>query len=428
MAKLITILCFLCFNGLSALPIINLDEIPQTNRCPEDSQRNDTLESCTCLPCAEMPTCSQVLVEVYPGNGEPGSCCPHYECSDREPVCNGTNVTYFPNKCTKCESCNSHAIRCIQFCDLSAVVSNCLTQPNETAIALGETWTENDGCTLCRCTADGERDCQATECLPVDCDRPVRKEGECCQTCPDEAQAPHFSILQPYSGPTRGPETETVSSEGFPLNPDLETHFNTVYSDFYELSSSTTDAEVSSDATSEAPLPETSSTRDLELSSTDSSTDSSIQSTTNGPASTSEASPTSVSDLTVWTSRSPAEQKSTLEPEVQTPESTSQVKAPSPEEEVPRDARNNTDHPSYMSQDLRYNDSKSVLAVVLVVVGAIVFFVAPFVFWKLCKGGKKVNGNYHEVSTQQPQEVFNLKSFDDKKRSISCDSSTEKSI
>ncbi|KAH8380982.1 hypothetical protein KR200_003388, partial [Drosophila serrata] len=336
-----------------ALPIIDLDEIPQTESCPLDSQRNDILESCTCLPCAEVPTCNQVLVEVYPGDGQPGSCCPHYKCSDSEPVCNGTNVTYFPNKCTKCESCNSHAIRCIQFCDLSVEVSNCLTMPNETAVALGGTWTENGGCTLCRCTLDGERDCQATECPLVDCDRPIRKEGECCQTCPDEASAPppHISILQPYSGATKGPETAIVSStssaEGFPLIPDLQAPFSTVYSDFYELASSTTDAEVSSDAveniaSSEAPLQENnSSTRDLEAS-TDSSSDSSMvsstdQSTTNGPASTSEASPSSVSDLPAWTSQSPTgseprtDQKSTDEPEVQTPESTSQVKAASEE-------------------------------------------------------------------------------------------------
>ncbi|KAH8256948.1 hypothetical protein KR038_000144, partial [Drosophila bunnanda] len=385
-----------------------------------------------CLPCAEVPTCSQVLVEVYPGDGQPGSCCPHYKCSDSEPTCNGTNVTYFPNKCTKCESCNSHAIRCIQFCDLSVEVSNCLTMPNETAVALGGTWTENGGCTLCRCTLDGERDCQATECPLVDCDRPVRKERDCCQTCPDEGQAsappPPYSILQPYSGPTRGPETAIVSSTssayGFPLIPDPQAPFSTVYSDFYELASSTTDAEVSSDAAEniaspEAPLQENNySTRDLEAS-TDSSTDSSIvsptdQSTTNGPASTSEISPSSVSDLTAWTSQSPAEatrteQKSTLEPEVQTSESSSQVKASS-EEKVTRDAgNNNTEHRPYVSQDLPDIDSINLFVMVgVILVVFIVFFgLVYYLIYKPCTVGKKVNGNYHEVSTQQPQEVCN---------------------
>ncbi|XP_017023238.1 uncharacterized protein Rcd2 isoform X2 [Drosophila kikkawai] len=253
MAKLIIIICcFLWFTGLSALPIIDLDEIPQTNPCPSDSQRNDALESCTCLPCPEMPTCSQVLIEVHPGDGKPGSCCPHYECRDTEPVCNGTNVTYFRDKCTKCESCNFHAIPCIQFCDPSVVVSNCLTKSNETAVPLGGTWTEDYGCTLCRCTLDGEPDCQATECPRVYCDWPIRREGECCQTCPDEKLVtptpPHILILQPYSGPTRGPEIETVSSSAspgsFPLIPDILAPFRTTYSDFYELSSSTTEAEI----------------------------------------------------------------------------------------------------------------------------------------------------------------------------------------
>nr|XP_017023237.1 uncharacterized protein LOC108075334 isoform X2 [Drosophila kikkawai] len=377
-----------------------------------------------------MPTCSQVLIEVHPGDGKPGSCCPHYECRDTEPVCNGTNVTYFRDKCTKCESCNFHAIPCIQFCDPSVVVSNCLTKSNETAVPLGGTWTEDYGCTLCRCTLDGEPDCQATECPRVYCDWPIRREGECCQTCPDEKLVtptpPHILILQPYSGPTRGPEIETVSSSAspgsFPLIPDILAPFRTTYSDFYELSSSTTEAEVSSDpaediASSEAPLQENSSTRDLEMS-TDSSTDSSIvsptdQSTTNGPASTSEASPSTVSDFTAWTSQSPtdttgSEQKSTFGPKAQTPESTSQVKVPS-EEKVSRDARNNTEHRPYISQD-RFD---TLFIWISSVFGAIFLVFFAWLICKMCRSGKKVNGNYHEVSTQQPQEVCNLKSFDE---------------
>ncbi|XP_020808910.1 endochitinase A-like, partial [Drosophila serrata] len=396
------------------LPIIDLDEIPQTESCPLDSQRNDILESCTCLPCAEVPTCNQVLVEVIPGMGNLAAVVPTTNAATRSPFAMVPMSRTFP---ISAPSANP-AI------PMPFAASNSVTCP----------W---------RCTLDGERDCQATECPLVDCDRPIRKEGECCQTCPDEASAPppHISILQPYSGATKGPETAIVSStssaEGFPLIPDLQAPFSTVYSDFYELASSTTDAEVSSDAaeniaSSEAPLQENnSSTRDLEAS-TDSSSDSSMvsstdQSTTNGPASTSEASASSVSDLPAWTSQSPAEttrteQKSTDEPEVQTPESTSQVKAAS-EEKVTRDARNNnTEHRPYVSQDILDIDSKNlfpVKAVILVAVSALLFGCVLYWFvycliWKRCRVGKKVNGNYHEVSTQQPQEVCNLKSFESK--------------
>ncbi|XP_017122228.1 uncharacterized protein LOC108142718 [Drosophila elegans] len=298
MDKLIILGLFLWTLQSLALPIID----------PDDSLTE------MCLPCQkdwDWPTCDKVVVEVERGNGMPGTCCPRYECRDEEPVCNGSKLRFYKNKCTLCDPCEPHAVQCKEICQLEEPLANCLTDDEEYKQE-GEIWTENNGCTTCTCLGE-KTSCETYQCNQVECSNPISIEGECCLICPDELDENglYYGRL-PLGGTTKGPkilegessypknsfDTTTQSSTSNPAinesslvynftSPTESTTLTPVTSEFFStdiVSSETPDLKNTSD--------------DVDISSSDSTT----ENTTN---------PTTSSDLKSYTDSSTSIESST---------------------------------------------------------------------------------------------------------------------
>ncbi|XP_065201867.1 cysteine-rich motor neuron 1 protein-like isoform X3 [Planococcus citri] len=141
--------------------------------CPPDSYQLPAHKSpgdccsipqgCQCMPNCEMPSCEPelVLVVIERGTGEPGGCCPVYECS-KPPELKHEDVV-----------ANSEP-------------HGCRTEDGK-LVENGHTWTNSDPCTACVCQ-NGQAVCRTYLCQA--CLNPVFDEKECCPTCLDTHPQP----------------------------------------------------------------------------------------------------------------------------------------------------------------------------------------------------------------------------------------------
>ncbi|XP_062135896.1 uncharacterized protein LOC133845451 [Drosophila sulfurigaster albostrigata] len=117
---------------------------------------------CRCNKCPEQPQCEneEVLIELSAASGQPGNCCPQFECG-KEPQCEAgnKNLTYWLNRCTKCNSCQVPP--CQDVCYQADLPHNCMSHDKQ-LMYNGDTWLE--GCIECKCI-DGDKQCIA----PKDC-------------------------------------------------------------------------------------------------------------------------------------------------------------------------------------------------------------------------------------------------------------------
>ncbi|KAL7731696.1 hypothetical protein ACLKA6_000980 [Drosophila palustris] len=167
--------------------ILNPLEISHDNtRAKRDLQSKCCgMPRCRCNKCPRRPQCKtdEVLIELSQGNGQPGSCCTQYRCG-KEPQCEtGSALIYWPDKCTKCNSCK---LPCIDVCYQSDQTSpsNCLTDDKEIKLD-GESWLQGHGCVKCVCS-EGSSICQEFSCKPPECKNPIKLPHVCCPVCPDE--------------------------------------------------------------------------------------------------------------------------------------------------------------------------------------------------------------------------------------------------
>lgn len=136
--------------------ILNPLEISHDIRAKRDLQSKCCgMPRCQCNKCPQRPQCKadEVLIELSQGNGQPGSCCTQYRCG-KEPQCEDgeSALIYWPDKCTKCNSCKTP---CIDICYQSdeSSPSNCLTDDKEIKFN-GDSWTQGHGCVKCTCSGE----------------------------------------------------------------------------------------------------------------------------------------------------------------------------------------------------------------------------------------------------------------------------------
>uniref|UniRef100_A0A182WR47 VWFC domain-containing protein n=2 Tax=Anopheles minimus TaxID=112268 RepID=A0A182WR47_9DIPT len=100
---------------------------------------------CVCLPCPEAPSCPpnfKPIIDAHEQTGQPGKCCPSYQC---------------------------------------ALHRMCYSEIKKTYYKDGETWQET-ACRACRCQA-GERRCVEPTCKPLNCEHQIELPDRCCPVC-----------------------------------------------------------------------------------------------------------------------------------------------------------------------------------------------------------------------------------------------------
>ncbi|ALC45123.1 Rcd2, partial [Drosophila busckii] len=90
----------------------------------------------------------ETIIELSVGTGQPGNCCTKYACAP-EPTCEGAGINYWPDKCTKCNSCQIPNCISIKNCAPPTHASGCHHEDGTQSLN-GETWREGI-CTLCKC-------------------------------------------------------------------------------------------------------------------------------------------------------------------------------------------------------------------------------------------------------------------------------------
>ncbi|GAB6026926.1 Cysteine-rich motor neuron 1 protein [Chamberlinius hualienensis] len=180
---------------------------------------------CMCLPLScEEPKClpNQRLKLIKAGDGNPGSCCPTYQCVTDDSHCVANGVVYFDGEewksdiCTICKCkgnvtfCNS--IQCNHTSDTSSSTSSSCAQmkvpPGECcAVCTGcvsggvaynnsEAWREGD-CKICTCQ-NGEVKCEMEFCS-VPCENPKKIPGQCCPHCDEPSEVTMPSRCPPLT-------------------------------------------------------------------------------------------------------------------------------------------------------------------------------------------------------------------------------------
>ncbi|XP_052890269.1 cysteine-rich motor neuron 1 protein isoform X1 [Anopheles moucheti] len=101
---------------------------------------------CVCQPCPEIPSCPpnfKLTIDAHDQTGQPGKCCPSYQCELHNPMCySETNRTWYRDN---------------------------------------ESWQESR-CTTCRCQAGVPR-CVAPTCKPLNCEHQIDLPDRCCPVC-----------------------------------------------------------------------------------------------------------------------------------------------------------------------------------------------------------------------------------------------------
>ncbi|XP_053668109.1 kielin/chordin-like protein [Anopheles marshallii] len=100
---------------------------------------------CVCQPCTEIPTCPpnyKVTIDAHDQTGQPGKCCPSYQCE---------------------------------------LVKMCYSATNRTLYRDNESWQESR-CTTCRCEAGVPR-CVEPACKPLNCEHQIDLPDRCCPVC-----------------------------------------------------------------------------------------------------------------------------------------------------------------------------------------------------------------------------------------------------
>ncbi|BES89565.1 Cysteine rich transmembrane BMP regulator 1 [Nesidiocoris tenuis] len=136
---------------------------PDSSRLPKSMKDGDCCSvprGCECFRCTPSTSCppGQTSKVIRPGNGQPGSCCPIYECQ--------------PQKDSKDNTC----------------IFNGEEKPD------GSKWMKNQ-CSECTCTG-GTVMCTAINCPPPpkECTKTTLPKGECCPVCihpNDPADSPY---------------------------------------------------------------------------------------------------------------------------------------------------------------------------------------------------------------------------------------------
>uniref|UniRef100_A0A182M1Z2 VWFC domain-containing protein n=1 Tax=Anopheles culicifacies TaxID=139723 RepID=A0A182M1Z2_9DIPT len=100
---------------------------------------------CVCLPCPEAPSCLphfEPIIDVHEQTGQPGKCCPSYQCKPHRMCYSEVKQTYYKDN---------------------------------------DTWQET-ACRTCRCQA-GERRCVEPTCKPLNCEHQIEVPDRCCPVC-----------------------------------------------------------------------------------------------------------------------------------------------------------------------------------------------------------------------------------------------------
>ncbi|XP_034480677.1 mucin-5AC [Drosophila innubila] len=167
--------------------LLNPLDINHDTRAKRDLQSKCCgMPRCRCNKCPTRPQCKadEVLIELSQGNGQPGNCCTQYRCG-KEPQCEDgeSALIYWPDKCTKCNSCKPP---CIDICYQSdeSSPSNCLTDDKEIKFN-DDIWFQGHGCVKCVCS-EGQSLCQESSCKPAECKNPVKLPDVCCPVCLEE--------------------------------------------------------------------------------------------------------------------------------------------------------------------------------------------------------------------------------------------------
>lgn len=113
----------------------------QTECCsPDRVQCKCNYAKCKDIECLPL----QYKIAIAHATGVPGNCCPRYMCSAQKPTCYSQNLkrTFNPF----------------------------------------EQWDE-DPCTHCECSENGENLCNISMCKPMSCEKKVTIPGQCCPVC-----------------------------------------------------------------------------------------------------------------------------------------------------------------------------------------------------------------------------------------------------
>lgn len=122
---------------------------------------------------------------------QPGDCCPKYNCIDT-PDCSLPlmNHVEWLEPCLSC-ICINGIKKCNNTCTGTSVsewnennneIKTCYSSSVGRYYNHGEKWNEDDGCTYCECV-NGEPNCHAMLCKPLNCEVKIKRPGECCQVC-----------------------------------------------------------------------------------------------------------------------------------------------------------------------------------------------------------------------------------------------------
>ncbi|XP_057672084.1 cysteine-rich motor neuron 1 protein [Diorhabda carinulata] len=145
-----------------SVPVVHTEgccKITECTKCPADSEstnvEGDEIEDhCVCLPCKTECGFNRTPVIKRPGKGIPGKCCDLYECKQNEEIkgCIHENTIY--------ENGEQWFIPPLQLCRCDNGLALCSNQKEKDSASCfvdnqfhnhSETWTKDEGCTLCTC-------------------------------------------------------------------------------------------------------------------------------------------------------------------------------------------------------------------------------------------------------------------------------------
>lgn len=100
---------------------------------------------CDFTRCQELECPSNEYKRIHsPATKIPGKCCPEYVCTAQKPVCYSQNLKRYFNQLEK--------------------------------------W-DDDACTSCECSENGEKHCEISHCRPLNCEKKQHIDGQCCPVC-----------------------------------------------------------------------------------------------------------------------------------------------------------------------------------------------------------------------------------------------------
>ncbi len=93
----------------------------------------------------------------------------------------------------QCESLRCEVKKSVQNQCCPVCTGECRSTVGE-LIKSGETWTEDNDCTTCKCS-NGFKICTSESCARLGCLNPVKKPGQCCPVCEPLSNTSQYKLL-----------------------------------------------------------------------------------------------------------------------------------------------------------------------------------------------------------------------------------------